>query len=152
MQRLRQLSITSALVVGALTPATPRASHATCVVGHAACPAAAKASVKVTIDGVGLIPAGSNHYTTMLRVKQIGAFVAIYHTSYKGALTAHVSVDRNKHTIYRAMMSNTTRGRTYFYVWTQFRNRTQAGPLVAYLTIQTGSTKVTKELSFTLTS
>ncbi len=113
-------------------------------------PADAATSRVVTIDGVGLIPAGSDHYATVLRLKQKGAFIAIYHTTYRGTLTAHVSVDRDNHTIYRAMMSSTTKGRTYFYVWSQFRSRAQTGRLVAYLTIQAGSTKVTKELPFTL--
>lgn len=144
MRHARQLSIAGVLIAGTLAPAPPHAAHA-------AGPAAtATATARVSIDGVGLIPAKSDHYTNVLRVKEYGAFVALYHTTYRGGLKAHVSVDRNSRTIYRAAMSSTTKGRTYFYVWSQFRNGAQAGRLVAYLTIQAGSTKVTKELPFTL--
>lgn len=142
MRHARQLSIAGVLIAGTLAPAPPHAAHA-------AGPAAT-AIARVSIDGVGLIPAKSDHYTNVLRIKEYGAFVALYHTTYKGGLKAHVSVDRNSRTIYRAAMSSTTKGRTYFYVWSQFRNGAQAGRLVAYLTIQAGSTKVTKELPFTL--
>ena len=106
----------------------------------------------VTIDGVGLIPATGKRYITVLRLRETAAFVAIYHTTYKGTLTAHVSVDRAHRTIYRAMMSNTTKGgRSYFYVWARFYNTSHTGHLMAYLTIQAGATKTTTSLPFTLT-
>jgi len=147
MRHMRKLIVASTLVAaGAIVPAlapTPAAAAAS----HRAAPAL------VAIDSVGLIVVGKgSQYTTVLHMKQSGAFIALYHTSYRGALTAHVSVDRDNRPIYRAMMANTAaKTRPFFYVWTRFHNRSQAGHLVAYITIQAGSTKVTKNLPFTLT-
>ncbi len=133
----------AALVVAAtLIPAFPRRAAAM------SNPASSKV---VTIDGVGLIPVNGRQYTTVLRLRQTAAFVAIYHTTYRGYMTAHVSVDRYNRTIYRGMMSNTTRGgQSYFYVWARFYNAAHLGHLVAYLTIQAGATKTTTSLPFTL--
>lgn len=140
--------IAGALVtIGGLGSTLPGVVRAACPVAKAGC---STTQARVIVDGVGLIPAKSDHYSTVLHLKQYGAFVELYHTTYRGTLMAHVSVDRNSHTIYRAPMSSTTKGRTFFYVWTQFRSQKQLGHLVAYLTIQAGSTKVTKELPFTL--
>jgi len=138
-----KLLIGAALVAAAFIPVSP----------HTAAAASGAVSSKVvTIDGVGLIPATGKRYITVLRLRQTAAFVAIYHTTYKGSLTAHVSVDRGHRTIYRTMMSNTTKGgRSYFYVWTRFYNNSHTGHLVAYLTVQAGATKTTTSLPFTLT-
>jgi len=138
-----QLLIGAALVVGvAFIPVFSQRATAASV---------AVSSKVVTIDGVGLIPANGKRYITVLRLRQTVAFVAIYHTTYKGSLTAHVSVDRYHRTIFRDMMSNTTRnGRSYFYVWMQFYNPEHLGHVVAYLTIQAGATKTTTSLPFTL--
>ncbi len=144
MNHRHKLLIGAALViVAAFIPVSPQ---------RATADSGAVSSKVVTIDGVGLIPATGKRYITVLRLRQTAAFVAIYHTTYKGGLTAHVSVDRYNRTIYRAMMSNTTKdGRSYFYVWTRFYNSSRVGPLVAYLTIQAGGTKTTTSLPFTLT-
>ncbi len=143
MNHRHQLLIGAALVASAaFIPVSP--PRATAVSG-------AVSSKVVTIDGVGLIPANGKRYITVLRLRQIAAFVAIYHTTYKGSLTAHVSVDRYHRTIYRDMMSSTTRGgRSYFYVWTRFYNPAHLGHVVAYLTIQAAGTKTTTSLPFTL--
>jgi len=137
-----KLIIGAALVAAFIPVSTQRATAASSAVS----------SKVVTIDGVGLIPATGKRYITVLRLRQTVAFVAIYHSTYKGSLTAHVSVDRGHRTIYRAMMSNTTKGgRSYFYVWTRFYNNSHTGHLVAYLTIQASTTKTTTSLPFTLT-
>lgn len=143
MNHSRKLLIGAVLVVAAFIPVSTQ---------RAAAASGAVSAKVVTIDGVGLIPATGKQYTTVLRLRQTAAFVAIYHTTYKGNLTAHVSVDRGHRTIYRAMMSNTIKGgRSYFYVWTRFYNSSHTGHLVAYLTIQAGATKTTTSLPFTLT-
>ena len=117
----------------------------------AAAVSGAPSGAKVAIDGVGLIPANGKRYITVLHLRQTVAFVALYHTTYKGPLTAHVSVDRYQRTIYRAMMSSTTKGgRSYFYVWVRFYNNQHLGHLVAYLTVQAGAAKTTTSLPFTL--
>jgi len=144
MRHTRKPFIAGALIMAVtLAPALSPAAGAT---GRPATRA------MVTIDRVGLIvPANGNRYSTALRLKQYGAFIALYHTSYTGVLKAHVSIDRDHRTIYRAMMANTgSKTRPYFYAWTQFRIRSQAGHLVAYITIQAGASKVTKPLLFTL--
>lgn len=129
-------ALLSAAALPALTPPVSAASHPT--------------ASAVIVDGVGIIPTHSKHYTRVVHLGQPVAFVDIYHTTYTGKLSAHISVDRHSHTIMRAMMAPARQGRRFFYVWVRFRDRTQVGPLVAYLTIQTSSGRVMRELPFTL--